>query len=76
MLRRFLIRAITAVFYRGRTGLTTDPVCGMVVDPTTAPARRTAEYGGKTYYFCAPGCRKAFEKDPTRFFAPDYVPSM
>jgi xanthine dehydrogenase accessory factor len=35
-----------------------DPICGMQVDPATA--RWTAERDGQTYYFCAPGCRKAF----------------
>ena len=35
-----------------------DPVCGMQVDPQKAAG--TSEYQGKTYYFCAPGCRKAF----------------
>ena len=35
-----------------------DPICGMEVDPTTA--RWTAERDGDTFYFCAPGCRKAF----------------
>jgi Cu+-exporting ATPase len=42
-----------------------DPVCGMMVDPNTAPAR--AEYRGQTYYFCAPGCKVAFEKDPEKY---------
>ena len=42
-----------------------DPVCNMVVDEKTAPAR--AEYKGKTYYFCALGCKKAFEKDPEKY---------
>jgi Cu+-exporting ATPase len=42
-----------------------DPVCGMMVDPETAPAK--AEYKGKTYYFCAPGCRVAFERDPEKY---------
>src|SRR5437870_5130705 len=32
-----------------------DPVCGMDVDETTA--RQTAQHDGKTYYFCAPGCK-------------------
>jgi len=31
------------------------------------PANRPFDYEGTTYYFCAPGCRKAFEKDPTSF---------
>lgn len=34
-----------------------DPICGMEVDPTTA--KWSAERGGETYYFCAPGCRRA-----------------
>ena len=42
-----------------------DPVCGMDVDERTAAA--TAEYQGKTYYFCAPGCKKAFEKEPEKY---------
>jgi YHS domain-containing protein len=42
-----------------------DPVCGMDVDERTAAA--TAEYQGTTYYFCAPGCKKAFEKEPEKY---------
>jgi len=42
-----------------------DPVCNMTVDPKTAPAR--SEYKGKTYYFCAPGCKAAFDKDPDKY---------
>ncbi|WP_447979551.1 heavy metal translocating P-type ATPase [Candidatus Nitrospira bockiana] len=41
-----------------------DPVCGMTVDEARAPA--TAEYQGRTYYFCAPGCKRAFEADPAK----------
>jgi len=51
-----------------------DPVCGMDVDATTASQK--ADYEGKTYYFCGPGCRKAFEADPGKFFDPAYKPSM
>src|SRR5512132_3840956 len=39
-----------------------DPVCGMTVDEQKAPA--SAVYNGATYYFCAPGCKRTFEKDP------------
>jgi P-type Cu+ transporter len=39
-----------------------DPVCGMTVDEQTAPA--TAVHNGTTYYFCAPGCKRTFEKNP------------
>jgi len=35
-----------------------DPVCGMTVDRGTA---LTAERGGRTYFFCGPGCRAKFE---------------
>lgn len=42
-----------------------DPVCKMDVDPKNAPAQ--AEHKGKTYYFCAPGCKAAFEKDPEKY---------
>ncbi len=42
-----------------------DPVCGMMVNPEPAPAK--TEYKGQTYYFCAPGCKTAFEKDPEKY---------
>ena len=42
-----------------------DPVCGMDIDEQQAAA--TAEYQGKTYYFCSPGCKKAFEKEPQKY---------
>src|SRR3989475_2850057 len=34
----------------------------MSVDEKTSAA--TAEHNGTTYYFCAPGCKRTFEKDP------------
>ncbi len=42
-----------------------DPVCGMTVE--IASARATHERQGTTYYFCCPGCRGRFVKDPERF---------
>ena len=42
-----------------------DPVCGMSVDP--ANARATAQHGGKTFYFCCPGCAQKFQADPRRY---------
>jgi Cu+-exporting ATPase len=42
-----------------------DPVCKMEVDPETAPAKTV--YKGQTYYFCAPGCKVAFKKDPEKY---------
>jgi YHS domain-containing protein len=42
-----------------------DPVCGMHVDEKKAAA--TSLYRGTTYYFCAPGCKVTFDKDPQKF---------
>ena len=42
-----------------------DLVCGMTV--AAVPANRPYAYQGTTYYFCAMGCRAAFEKDPESF---------
>ncbi len=42
-----------------------DPVCGMEVDEKTAAAK--SEHMGKTYYFCAPACKKAFDEDPAKY---------
>jgi YHS domain-containing protein len=43
-----------------------DPVCGMDVDPKTAPK---SEYQGRTYYFCSQGCKTSFDKDPKKYVA-------
>lgn len=43
----------------------TDPVCGMKVDPATAPA--TVEFEGQTYYFCSKGCAKKFSANPQSY---------
>src|SRR5215472_4692692 len=43
----------------------TDPVCGMTVPAT--PASRPLIHDGVTYYFCCPGCRQQFEKDPAAY---------
>ncbi len=51
-----------------------DPVCGMDVD--TKDAQHTAEYKGKTYYFCSRGCRLDFEEDPEKYLDPKYEPHM
>jgi Cu+-exporting ATPase len=51
-----------------------DPVCGMDVDPATA--RHTTQHEGQTYYFCAPGCKRAFEAEPQKYLDPNHKPSM
>ena len=40
-----------------------DPICKMEVD-TDNPPGGSSEHEGTTYYFCAPGCKVAFEQDP------------
>jgi YHS domain-containing protein len=42
-----------------------DPVCEMDVDEKTAKWKST--YQGKTYYFCAPGCKADFDEDPEKY---------
>jgi YHS domain-containing protein len=42
-----------------------DPVCKMSVDEKTAKLK--SEHKGKTYFFCAPGCKKAFEEAPEKY---------
>ena len=51
----------------GSTGMATDPVCGMSVDPGVATEK--AEHDGRTWYFCSSGCRAAFEEHPDRYAA-------
>ena len=42
-----------------------DPVCGMTV--LVADAKYQSTHGGADYWFCAPGCKKAFDADPAVF---------
>lgn len=44
-----------------------DPVCGMTV--AIGPDTPTAEHEGTTYWFCCPGCRGRFARDPAKFLA-------
>lgn len=45
-----------------------DPVCGMTVVAGRTDILRIVK--GQTYYFCAEGCRKAFEANPQKFLDP------
>ena len=45
-----------------------DPICKMEVD-TENPLGGQSEYQGTTYYFCAPGCKKAFEQEPKKYLS-------
>ncbi len=50
---------------KGVIKMAKDPVCGMEVDEKTAVSK--SEHMGKTYYFCAVGCKKAFDEDPAKY---------
>ncbi len=45
-----------------------DPVCGMEVDPGSTGL--VAIYQGHSYWFCAVGCREAFESNPKKYLEP------
>ncbi len=42
-----------------------DPVCKMDVEEATA--KYVSDYKGQKYYFCSPGCKKAFEGNPEKY---------
>jgi YHS domain-containing protein len=45
--------------------MVTDPVCKMQIDEKKAAGK--SEYKGKTYYFCAPVCKRKFDENPERY---------
>ena len=51
-----------------------DPVCGMMVDPTSARGG-SFEYNGTQYYFCNPKCNERFQADPGKYLDPNYKPA-
>jgi Cu+-exporting ATPase len=44
-----------------------DPICGMTVDANNAAG--SSVYNGQTYYFCSPGCKKSFDRQPERYLS-------
>ena len=52
-----------------------DPVCLMEVD-TENPSGGQSEYQGTTYYFCGPGCKVAFDRDPEHVLSGEGVVPM
>jgi Cu+-exporting ATPase len=42
----------------------------MDVDPATAAGM--SEYKGQTYYFCSLRCKKAFDKEPEKYFGTEH----
>src|SRR3546814_19061140 len=49
------------------SGSTTDPACGMPVDPATTPHPETPS--GTNHHFCSAGCPAQFDDVPN-FFSP------
>ena len=58
-------RSRPAAVARAQPAAAIDPVCGMTVEIATAADR--CEHEGVTYWFCATGCRRRFERDPAAF---------
>ena len=48
-----------------------DPICKMEVDIDN-PNENSSEYNGTSYYFCAPGCKVAFDAEPEKYLAPQW----
>ena len=42
-----------------------DPVCHMDVEPAKAAAQ--SNYKDQTYYFCAVGCKREFDREPEKY---------
>jgi len=51
-----------------KTGMVTDPVCGMAVDP--AAAKFHVVHAGQDVYFCSSRCREKFLAHPAQYLAP------
>ena len=45
-----------------------DPVCHMTVEP--GKTKLVSVYNGHSYWFCAEGCRRAFEDAPEKYLNP------
>ena len=45
-----------------------DPVCHMDVD-TSRPPGGVWDHEGTRYYFCGPGCNRAFQKEPGAYLS-------
>jgi YHS domain-containing protein len=58
----------TTVLSAGGSGAkTVDPVCHMLVDPLSAPAR--GRHGSEDYFFCSQACAERFESHPDLYLA-------
>ncbi len=44
-----------------------DPVCNMTIESEKAAA--ASQYKGQTVYFCSPGCKVKFDKEPEEYLS-------
>jgi P-type Cu+ transporter len=51
----------------GERAMAKDPVCNMEVDPKKAAAQ--SSYKGQMIYFCAVGCKQAFDANPEKYLS-------
>ena len=51
-----------------------DPICHMDVDTGNPPGGQS-DYQGTTYYFCAPGCKRAFDAEPEKYLSGQAQPT-
>ncbi len=59
--------------FKSMVEMATDPVCGMSLDKENVPIQ--AEWNGRTYYFCANGCRLEFLDTPEKFLIDNLQPT-
>jgi YHS domain-containing protein len=60
-----IVLAVGVVAQQKAADTAIDPVCGMTV--VKANAKATFDYKGTTYYFCSPGCKESFAKEPDKY---------
>ncbi len=60
--------------FGGGTGYAKDPVCGMQVQTSQAPA--TTQHAGTTVFFCSDHCKHRFTADPDRYAARSVIGSV
>ncbi len=58
--------------FGGGAGYATDPVCGMQVQTTNAPATR--RHNEQTIHFCSDRCAERFDTNPSRYLTAEHAP--
>ncbi len=53
---------------KNSNSLVKDPVCGMMIEPTTAKGG-SIQFKAETYYFCNPKCKDRFQAEPQNYLS-------